>query len=1147
MRYLSTLRYIGRIFFFPAIFVLIAFSPVQAKEPSLPPKVLLLHSFPLASHWEVKTRESFRSTLAASRTVEIYEEYLDLTLPTVVDYRGMLLDLLRVKYSQIDFDLVVAMSDPASDYLLQHGQELFPGIPKILNSGGWNELKEPPRNRKMTSVYFEYDVLASLRFALKLFPETTDVLIVTGSGNFTKFLLYIVRKQLAKLGASPKLTYLPILSIEEICDKVSRLPSNYLVFYIGIAKDSTGRRFRPSEACKIISDAANAPVFGISDTYLGSGIIGGKLVSSEMNGRTLGKVALRILGGEKPEAIAPTRALDKTVFDWRQLKRWGLLGHPLTAGAEIKYREITFLGQYWHWFLIGVGLLILQSLVIVLLLVQRKLKREKEQERLKAEQSLRESEQRYREMFHSDRVVQLLIDPEDGSINDANQAACDFYGYGFDELTNKNITDINTASPEWIYKAMGEAESGNNLSFRGKHQLASREIRDVEVYSSPLTQEGRTFLHSTIFDITKRKQAEKALRISEEKFSKIFFDSPVAVCITTINEGRLLEGNHAFFEQSGHNREKSIGKTTEELDFWSDPVGDRERVLERYRKEGSIRNMEANTRLKNQDSTILWSLDPIIYDDQKCFLNVFIDITERKKAQEALLQSEAQFRILVENAPVGVVIQTRNRAAYVNKKAAEAFGAKDREELLGTPVLNRVPERFHDLVLKRIKLAIVEKQSTPPLEYQFLRIDGSEFDVEVMAVPFNYQNEDGTLIFFQDISRKKKEAADKKTLEAQLGQAQKMQAIGTLAGGIAHDFNNILGVVIGFTEMALLKSQNRREITPELSRILEAGERARDLVRQIMTFSRKVEVELKPLSLNDELKNIVDLLQRTLPKMIDIETDFAADLTPIEANANQLEQIILNLANNAQHAMPEGGNLAFKTRNITLTADYCARHLEVKPGRYVLLEVSDTGMGMDEQTKEQIFDPFFTTKDVGEGTGLGLSTVYGIVKAFRGQIICYSEPGVGTTFKIYLPAFDTQISTTDVVSSSKSELATGNETILLVDDDDALRELGRQILTMVGYKTITARSGEEALDLYTKQKDALDLVILDLGMPGMGGYKALEEILKFNPRAKVVIASGYAATDAVNKALQGGAAGYITKPFSSAELLSTVRKLLDLD
>ena len=896
----------------------------------------------------------------------------------------------------------------------------FPASPRLSREEGKSQLRTPREIGLMTSVYFELDMMETIKFALELFPAAKDVLVVTGSDPVSIYLEKLARKQLAELGTPPRVTYLSGKTMEETLDRVSRLTSSYLIIYLGLAKDSAGKIFLPTNACQMIAEAANAPVFGLFDTIMGHGVVGGSMASAKEIGRIAATVSVRILAGENPDDIPPSKAPDYVVFDWRQLKRWGLLDHPLVAGAEIKYRQYSFFDLYWHWVLVGCGLFLLQTIVILLLLVQHRLKREKEHERQRSEKILRESEERYRQMFHSDKVVQLLVDQDDGAIIDANQAACEFYGYIHPEIINKNIHRINAAAPDKVSKLMAEVTKGDTLSFKAKHRLASNEIREVEVYSSPLTQQGRTLLHSTIFDIT-----------------------------------------------------------------------------------------------------------------------------ERKRAQEALLRSEVQFRTLVDNAPMAVVILTEREIVYANNKAIEAFGTDDKEGILGQSVLGRIDPRYHDLAKKSLKMVCQDKLSLSPMEYQLIKLDGSLFDGEVLAVPMHYGEEECALVFFQDISHKKKREADKQKLEAQLRQSQKMEAIGTLAGGIAHDFNNILGVVIGFAEMAIGKSRNQRDSSKELQQILKAGERARDLVRQILTFGSKVEVDLRPLNLNKELERTAELLERTLPKMINIETNLAPDLWPIWANANQLEQVVLNLAVNARQAMPDGGKLSIDTQNLILTDEHCSRYLDVKPGRYVLLQVTDTGQGMDERTKEQIFDPFFTTKDVGEGTGLGLSTVFGIIKAFKGQISCYSELGLGATFKIYLPAFENEFVLTDVGALSDQGLQTGCETILLVDDEDPLRDLGQQILTRAGYSTLTTKSGEEALEIYEEKKDLLDLVILDLSMPGIGGYKAMEGILELNPRAKVIIASGYAANGTVKKALHGGAAGYLAKPFNSAELLATIRNVLD--
>jgi CheY-like chemotaxis protein len=289
------------------------------------------------------------------------------------------------------------------------------------------------------------------------------------------------------------------------------------------------------------------------------------------------------------------------------------------------------------------------------------------------------------------------------------------------------------------------------------------------------------------------------------------------------------------------------------------------------------------------------------------------------------------------------------------------------------------------------------------------------------------------------------------------------------------------------------------------------------------------------------------MLEHTLPKMIAIETHLAPDLDLVNADPNQMEQVIVNLAANAKDAMPEGGRLVIETGNEFLDEEYCRRHLDVRPGRYVLLTVSDTGEGIAKDNLNKIFDPFFTTKEVGQGTGLGLATVYGIVKGHGGHIFCYSEKQMGTSFKVYLPAYEATAPAPEMETVLPERLLRGSETILLVDDEQALRDLGSLTLRSMGYSVLTASSGEEALYTYKNRAGGVDLVVMDLGMPGMGGQKAMAEILALDPQAKVVIASGYSANGQVKSALDSGAAGYVAKPFRRLDLLAAVRDALDKD
>ena len=372
-----------------------------------------------------------------------------------------------------------------------------------------------------------------------------------------------------------------------------------------------------------------------------------------------------------------------------------------------------------------------------------------------------------------------------------------------------------------------------------------------------------------------------------------------------------------------------------------------------------------------------------------------------------------------------------------------------------------------------------------------------------------------------------------------------MEAIGTLAGGIAHDFNNILAAITGFTELALEDYRQGRVREDRLRRILGSAERAKELVAQILTFSHRSEVALTTLDLNSEVTQAVTLLERTIPKMIGIELDLADNLKPIRGNQGQVEQILMNLGTNAKDAMPDGGRLIIQTENIFLDEKYSRQHPEVFPGEYVLLTVSDTGSGMDADTARQVFDPFFTTKEMGKGTGLGLSIVYGVVKSHNGYISCYSEPGVGTTFRIYLPVSDVDGAIEQEESREPVVILGGDETILLVDDEEALRDIGQEMLSDQGYRVITADSGETALQTFQGQNGPIDLVILDVNMPGMGGFQCLRELHQLNPGLPVIIASGYSPDERLRSMVSSGVDGYVAKPFRRLDLLKKVRDILD--
>ena len=516
-------------------------------------------------------------------------------------------------------------------------------------------------------------------------------------------------------------------------------------------------------------------------------------------------------------------------------------------------------------------------------------------------------------------------------------------------------------------------------------------------------------------------------------------------------------------------------------------------------------------------------------------------------ADEKLIHLERRNQALLDYSPLcHKIVDLDFNLQYMSANGFKMLKIDVDADLYGKPYpFYFFSESFRMEMMENMKK--VQKTGDPiVMEALTNDIEGNDVWLESAIIPvFNDSGKINYLtVVTADTTRRKKDLQEKEKLQAQLQQAHKMEAIGTLAGGISHDFNNLLQAINGYTQLLLMDKTDTDPEYNSLKAIQDAGFRASDLVRQLLLFSRKADSTKRPLELQHEVDQAKKMLERTIPKMIKIQVLYGTRLWAINADPIQIEQMLLNLGTNAADAMPDGGKLIFEIENATLDHDHIGEHPAAQPGRYVLLSISDTGHGMDKAIIENIFDPFFTTKEFGKGTGLGLASVYGIVKNHGGRINCDSEVGRGTTFKIYLPAIvQPELEGAAIVESKP--IPRGTETILLVDDEEAIRGFAQQALMKFGYKVFTAASGEEALELYSEKSDVIDIVITDIGMPGMGGCKFLQEVLQMNPKVKVIIASGYSINGQVKQAMEAGAKGYVGKPYQLADLLNTVRAVLN--
>ena len=508
-------------------------------------------------------------------------------------------------------------------------------------------------------------------------------------------------------------------------------------------------------------------------------------------------------------------------------------------------------------------------------------------------------------------------------------------------------------------------------------------------------------------------------------------------------------------------------------------------------------------------------------------------IAERKRAEEALRESEERYRSVLEASPDPVVAyDMEGKVIYVNPVFTQVFGWIS-EELLGGKI-DYVPEDNWPETQMMIDM-VLAGENFSGIESRRYTKQGNIVDVTISGSIYLDRdgNPAGSIHVLRDITERKR-------LEAQLQYAQKIEAVGTLAGGVAHDFNNLLMGIQGNVSLMLMDMDSAHPDYERLKNIEKQIQSGARLTSHLLGYARKGKYEVKPLDLNQLVEETSDTFGRT-KKEITIHQEPAEDLFPVEADPGQIEQVLLNLFVNASDAMPGGGKLILKTMNIT-HKDMKGKLYEPKPGNYVLLTVTDTGIGMYKKTMERIFDPFFTTKEMGRGTGLGLASAYGIIKAHGGYIDVDSRRGHGTTFSIYLPATEKEVQR---VVRTAERVAKGTGKVLLVDDEEVVLEVGQELLEATGYTVLTAKDGKEAIKVYRKNRDNIDIVVLDMVMPNMGGGEAYDRMKEMNPNVKVLLSSGYSIDGEASEILERGCDGFIQKPFTMKQLSGKIGEILD--
>jgi PAS domain S-box-containing protein len=825
-------------------------------------------------------------------------------------------------------------------------------------------------------------------------------------------------------------------------------------------------------------------------------------------------------------------------------------------------------------------------------------------ERKRANASLVAETTRRRILFEQSPDGIVLIDPTTTQFIEFNSAAHQQLGYSRDEFSKLSIADVEAKETlEESRATIARVICERRVDFETLQRTKDDKIRNVYVTAQYIDISGHPVYHCIWRDITDRKRAEEALRETRDYLESLlsFANAPIMVWD---NNNRITRFNLAFERMTGYTMYDVLGKHPEIL-FPAEMQEDLSTLISRMSDGENLISVEIPVRCKDGSiHIVLWNTANIYTADGKTIIATIAhgqDITERKHAvveliiankelifqneekekraaeliiankelvfqneekeklaaeliiankelvfqneerkhaEAALQESELRFRSLFENATIGIYRTTPDGKILLANPALV--------KMLGYTSFEKLAERK------------IEKDGLGSFSQRKEFLEKIEKGGEVTGYESTWICQDARYIIVLESARAIRDSngktlyydgtveniTERKSLQNQILQTQKVQSIGTLAGGIAHDFNNILGIILAYASILERSGADTEKISKSTKAITQAVGRGAALVRQILTFARQTGVTVKPMLIPDLIHEIITMLKETFPEVIEFKTTMENNIPFINADHSQMHQVLLNLCVNARDAMPKGGVLTIDVK--TVASETLVRQFpEVKSDRYVSIDVSDTGIGMDDVTKSRIFDPFFTTKEQGKGTGLGLSVVYGVIQDHHGFISVESKIGQGTTFHLYLPIPQEEEKIQDDQKTGTEGIQGGSETILLIEDEELLREIVQSTLESTGYKVLIATNGQEAVEIYRKQYTDIALVLSDMGLPKLAGIDVYAQLRGINPKIKIIFASGFMSLETKSELLKEGAKGFIMKPYSIHEILQMVREVLN--
>ncbi|GAB4340943.1 MAG: hypothetical protein Kow0099_17260 [Candidatus Abyssubacteria bacterium] len=773
-------------------------------------------------------------------------------------------------------------------------------------------------------------------------------------------------------------------------------------------------------------------------------------------------------------------------------------------------------------------------------------------EHRQAQQAVEASEANYRAIFNAANDAIFVHDIESGEILDVNQKMCEMYGYTPEEARKLTLEALSSGEPPYTEE---DALSWMAKATRGEPQLFEWRAKDkdgrlfwVEVNLKRARIGGADRLLAIVRDITERKLTGEALREADRRYRLLAQNVTDIIWTVDLQTLRYTFVSPSVSRLIGYRASEVIGQplmaalTPESFEVASkvlqeelsrdknEPNGlsvSRTLALEQFRKDGSTVWTEVTVTFLRDSNN-----EPVE------LLGVTRDITERKRAEERLRRSEEKYRTLLDTLGIGFYeTDLAGNLIFFNETLCKLIGYSA-ADLSGMNYQQFIDKKDRESIYRIYNTVFRTGQSAKGFVYEIVSKEGKQIlhQASVTLV----RDEEGKPVGFRGVAR---DITEEKKLEQQLLQAQKMESIGTLAGGIAHDFNNLLAGILGYASLTKAKISSDHQIFKYIDTIEKSATRAAELTAQLLAFARGGKYEVRVVELNSIVNETMTIISRTFEKSIEIEADLREPLPTLAVDTGQLQQVLMNLCVNARDAMPDGGKLTIKTDTAFLEEDSVRTCDGAKAGLYVTLSVTDTGVGMSEETMQRIFEPFFTTKPVGKGTGLGLAMVYGVVKNHGGHVCVHSEIGRGSKFTVYLPAQG------EPATEEESPLHTipqnGSGLILVVDDEESVRAVARDMLESYGYRVLLAEEGVKAIEVLKEKNGLIDVVILDMVMPKMGGYETFLKMKEVNPRVKVLLSTGHSKDENAMKILDSGVMAFLQKPYELHALLSKVRAVLD--